>query len=70
MTARRLGTLTQRALAQALRYQIDQSQLRGEPHIELVRTLIANNPHAFQSRHVQHNLGVYRLDWLRRQGLT
>ena len=66
----RIDPLTQRVLAQTLRYQIDQSQMRGDPHIEIVRSLIAENPHAFRSRHVQHNLGLYRLEWLREQGMA
>jgi hypothetical protein len=70
MTKPRIDPMTQRELAQALRYQIDQSQLRGEPHIDMVRALVTENPHAFRSRHVQHNLGVFRREWLEEQGLT
>jgi hypothetical protein len=64
MSRRRIDPMTQRELAQALRYHIDQSQLRGEPHIGIVRTLITDNPSAFRSRHVQHNLGAFRLAWI------
>ncbi len=69
MSRARVDKVSQRELALALRYHIDQAQIRGVQHHDLVRTLLAENPTSFRSRHVQHNLGVTRLRWLEDQGL-
>lgn len=62
--------LSQRRLALELRYAIDLE--RKQPtaaHFAKVRQLVEQNPVNVASRHVNHNLGVGRLDWLRRVGL-
>lgn len=67
----RTDPMTQRELALALRYQIDQADQRGsQQHVDEIKRLLAQNPNAFASRHVQHNLGKQRLAWLEHQGLT
>ncbi len=66
----RTDPMTQRELALALRYYIDQAQARGTQQHVLIKQLIAENPNAFRSRHVQHNLGKQRLAWLAAQGLV
>lgn len=66
----RVDPVTQRELALALRYHIDQAQTRGIQHVDEIKRLLAQNPNAFASRHVQHNLGKQRLDWLVQQGLV
>lgn len=70
MSRRKIDPMSQRELALALRYHIDMAQIRGAQHHDIVRSLLAANPTAFRSRHVQHNLGIARLRWLATEGLA
>jgi len=58
----------QRILAQVLRAKVDimrrHPYQNNAPRRREVRELIERNPHNARSRHVQHNLGKARLDWL------
>lgn len=58
--------MPQRTLALELRYAIDQCQrLPSDVNYGRIARLIAGNPKNVRSRHVQHNLGVERLRWLK-----
>jgi hypothetical protein len=64
------GELPQRVLALELRYAIDVERKRATAaHFNKVARLIEDNPYGFASRHVRHNLGTERTDWLKRVGL-
>lgn len=54
--------LTQHLLALGLRYSIDKAS------VEAVRLLFDENPWGVRSRHVAHNLGKTRMQWLREKG--
>lgn len=57
---------SQRRVALELRYAIDVARRRPTAEaIERVRHLIAAHRTAFESRHVQHNLGLLRQEWLK-----
>lgn len=59
------GELPQRQLALELRYAIDVAQkTNSEPAYAKVAKLIASNPTNAKARHVAHNLGRRRLEWL------
>jgi hypothetical protein len=66
---------TQRRLSIELRYGIDLtrlSQRRGWRYVGLrdgVIKLIEAHPQGMKSRHVLHNLGKERLEWLRKEGI-
>jgi hypothetical protein len=64
------GELPQRKLMLELRYAIDLvMKLPTDERMKAVRKLIEDNPHGFNSHHVQYNLGVARMDFLRRNGI-
>lgn len=64
MSRRKIDLMPQRELALALRYHIDQAQMRGNKHEDVIKSLLAANPTSFHSSHVQRNLGAKRLRWL------
>jgi hypothetical protein len=63
-----MNELPQRRLALELRYAIDIARrVNSEASYARVKELIAGNPHNVRSRHVEHNLGVGRIDWLKKR---
>lgn len=62
--------LPQRTLALELRYYIDLRFKTPTIARDRVRYLLRNHPHGAASRHVAHNLGKRRMDWLRKEGLV
>lgn len=66
---------SQRRLALELRYAIDmarQAQHRGwawNGHRQRLIQVIADHPEGMASRHVLHNLGSDRIDWLAREDI-
>lgn len=64
------GELPQRLLALELRYSIDLAVRHPFVNRERVRRLLFDNPHGAASRHVAHNLGKRRMNWLRKEGLV
>lgn len=73
MTARRnppKGEMPQRRLALELRYAIDvEIKHPTSVNFEKVRQLVTQNRYGVTTRHVEHNLGVARMEWLRRNNL-
>lgn len=77
--------MSQRKLAMELRYRIDvaiDAEERASftdpgpgyvvpvgPTLERVRELVIDHPQGMLSKHVRHNLGPARLQWLREKGL-
>lgn len=64
------GELSQRVLALELRYAIDVARVKPTANaFGRVKALIEANPHGAASRHVEYNLGVARMEWMRRNKL-
>lgn len=64
------GELPQRQLALELRYAIDVARERPSgAAFDRVKALVDRHPHGMTSRHVEHNLGLTRNEWLRRNEL-
>jgi hypothetical protein len=64
------GEMPQRQLALELRYAIDVEMLHPTAAgFARVQALIEANPYGVTTRHVEHNLGATRLDFLHRNGL-
>ena len=62
--------LSQKQLALELRYAIDTARrIPRSDYIATVRTLMEEHPYGTTSRHVEHNLGDARLEWLYENGL-
>lgn len=62
--------LPQRRLALELRYAIDVERKKPtNASFQRVRSIIEAHPRGVTSRHVEHNLGVARMEWLRRNNL-
>lgn len=60
------GELPQRQLALELRYAIDVAkQVNTERSYAKVKELIKGNPTNVRARHIEHNLGVARIAWLK-----
>jgi hypothetical protein len=67
---KRRETYSQHRLALELRYAVDVAKkYPTEPNVTSVRELIDAHPHGSRSRHVEHNLGQARLEWLYENGL-
>lgn len=64
------GPLSQRRVALELRAAIDIARQRPtSATINEVEAIVRENSRAVGSRHVEHNLGQARLDWLYENGL-
>ena len=63
-----MNELPQQVLALELRYAIDIARrVNSEASYARVKKLIEDNPHNVRSRHVEHNLGVGRIEWLKKR---
>ena len=62
------GELSQRQLALALRYAIDVARQKpSDRSRKKVKELIEGSPTNVRSKHVEHNLGSERIEWLRKR---
>jgi hypothetical protein len=68
--ARRVqDALPQRQLALELRYYIDLVPKLPFIARDEIRYLLRTSPHGAKSKHIEHNLGKRRMEWLRKEGL-
>ena len=58
--------LPQRVLLYELKRAIDRARHSPQPRwVEAVDALVEENPNGMKSKHITHNLGAARLEWLR-----
>jgi hypothetical protein len=64
--------MAQKRLALELRFEVDHARRYPHDRVQAIKRMIrlaSENPVGIRSRHVEHNLGVERMRWLRENGV-